>query len=135
MSERTIKRSGARAKRAVRRKRVSERMREWLITKIPILRGSESWCILPIVRPKQVSGAAMTTHSETHAHTHTHKRAAELNELAEPQRRGIATHTHTLTHMYTHAHKRTTGINEEAEPDASAAVNLALFSLVNDLFT
>ena len=47
---------------------------------VPILRGSESQCILPIVRPKRVSGAAMTTDSETHAHTPTH------------------THTHTLTH-------------------------------------
>ena len=34
---------------------------------VPILRGSESQCILPIVRPKRVSGAAMTTDSETQA--------------------------------------------------------------------
>ena len=85
----------------------------------------------------------MTTDSETRAYTH--KRAAEVNELAAPQRRGIATHmhthtltythtcththmhTHTLTHIYTHAHKRAAGINRIAEPDASAAVYPALF--------
>ena len=39
------------------------------------------------------------TRTHTHIHTHTHKRAAELNELVEPQRRGIATLTHTLTHI------------------------------------
>ena len=84
--------------------------------------------ILPIVWPKRVSGAAMTTDSETHAHTqahaytHTHKRTAEINELAEPQRRGIATHRHAHAHIHTRA-----GINEKAEPDASAAVYPALF--------
>ena len=64
-SERTNERSGARAKRAVWSKRVSERceqtserMNEWLITNVRILRGSESQCILPIVRPKRVSAAA-----------------------------------------------------------------------------
>ena len=85
----------------------NERMSEWLITNVPILRGSESQRFLPIVRPKRVSGAAMTTDSETRTHTHTHKRTAEINELAEPQRQGIAahtrSHTHTLTHIYTHA--------------------------------
>ena len=73
--------------------------------------------------------------AHTHARTFRHKRAAEINELVEPQRRGIATHTHahthahahTLTHIYTHAHKRAAGINRIAEPDASAAVYPALF--------
>ena len=75
----------------------------------------------------------MTTHSEPHTHTHTytHTHTAEINELAEPQRREIATHTlshtHTLTHIYTHAHKRAAEINEKVEPDASAAVYPALF--------
>ena len=125
-SERVNERSGAWAKRAVCSKRVSEqcermreRMSEWLITNVPILRGSESQCILPIVRPKRVSRAAMTTDSETHAHTrtythtlihththtYTHKRAAEIKELAEPQRRGIA--THTRTHKRTRSRSRT----------------------------
>ena len=144
----------------------SEWISEWLTTNLPNLRGSESQCILPIVRPKRISGAAITTDSETYAHTrtythtnaltHTHERAAEINELAEPQRRGIApyirTHTrthahahtqsHTLMHIYTHArmhtlahtlkyiykhaHKRTAGINEKGEPGASVAVYPAL---------
>ena len=86
------------------------------------------------MQPKLVSGAAMTTDSETRTHTltHTRKRAAKINELVE-QRQGIATHTriHTHTHIYTHAHKRTAGINEIAEPDASAAVYPALLILSN----
>ena len=70
-------------------------------------------------------------HTHTYTHTYTHKLAAEINELAEPQRRGIATHarTHAHAHIYTHAHKRAAGINEIAEPDASAAVYPALFLL------
>ena len=76
---------------------MGERMSEWLITIVPILRGSKSQCILPIAWPKQVSGAAMTTDSETHAHTDTHKSAAEINELAEQQRRGIASRTPAQT--------------------------------------
>ena len=63
--------------------------------------------ILPIVRPKRVNGATMTTDSETRTLTHTY--------------------THTLTLIYTHVHKRAAGINEIAESDASMAVYLALF--------
>ena len=66
---------------------------------------------LPIVRPKRVNGAAMTTDSETRTHTHTH----------------TYTHTLTLTVIYTHVHKRAAGINDIAELDASAAVYSALF--------
>ena len=53
-------------------------------------------------------------HTNTHTHarkqTYTHKRAAKINELAEPQWRGIAKHTHSNTHIYTHTctlHKHT----------------------------
>ena len=86
MSERANKRSGyaseaSGAKRAVRSKRVIERCER---TSELILRGSESQSILPIVRPKQVSGASMTTDSKSHAHAHTH------------------THARVLTHIYTH---------------------------------
>ena len=76
-------------------------MSKWLIPDISILRGSESQCILPIVRPKQISGAAMTPDSKTQAHT--------------------------LTRIYTHAHKCAAGINEKAEPVVSVAVYPALF--------
>ena len=55
------------ASEANRSKRVSERVSDWLITNVPILRG-----ILPIVQPKRVSGAAMMTDSETHTNTYTY---------------------------------------------------------------
>ena len=45
--------------------------------------------------------------SSSHACTHAHRRAAKINELAEPQWRGIAKHTHSNTHAHTHMHKHT----------------------------
>ena len=69
-------------------------------------------------------------HTQAQAHAHTHKRTAEINELAEQQRRGIATHTYTCSCIYT----RVARINEIAELDVSAVVYLA-FSSIEKRFT